>query len=216
MAAGLGLSGSHRTGKTTLAAAFAEQEKRTFVRTSASEVFALLGKDPKVDYPIGERIAIQEAILYAFERQYQEAEKRDVPWISDRTPIDLASYMMADVMRGTFEGEPEFAMMVNDYVARCIAATNLWFSTVILVQPGIKVVEAPGKAPGCPAYIEHLNVIQAGLLINEDLVVRHYMIPRRFTDLESRIECLKNTMIHAGESNKQMGLQREAYGFALH
>ena len=45
----IGLVGSHRTGKTTLARAFAEDSGIPFVETSTAEVFRRLGYDPKVD-----------------------------------------------------------------------------------------------------------------------------------------------------------------------
>jgi predicted ATPase len=212
----IGLSGPHRVGKTTLAQAFAQKCEIPFVRTSATEVFAMIGKDPKADYPIEERIAIQEAILYAFERQYAEARSRAEVWISDRTPIDLASFMMADIQRSTFDGSPELAAMVNDYVKRCIDATNLWFSVVVLVQPGIVTVEAEGKAPACPAYMEHLNSLQLGLLLHEKLESRHFLIPRRFTSLEHRVESLKNATVAANESYRLSACRRKASGILLH
>ena len=195
-----GLCGPHRTGKTTLARAFAEKYKIPFVQTSASNVFELLGKDPKINYPIEERIVIQEAILFAFEAQYAAARKLSTAWISDRTPIDLASYMIADVQRETFTGQYGLSVLVNDYIDRCIKSTNQWFSTVVLVQPGIVMVEAPGKAPACPAYVEHLNLIQSGLLLREELVAQHYMIPRQYTNLEERIKSVKNATLHSEQA----------------
>lgn len=202
----IGACGAHRCGKTTLAQAFAEQHNIPFVRTSGTEVFALIGKDPKVDYPIEDRIVIQEAILFAFERQYAAARSMSPVWISDRTPIDLASYMLADVKRGTFAGQPGLAEMVNGYVSRCIEATNQWFSTVVLVQPGIKLVEEAGKAPACPAFIEHLNALQLGLLLDERLLSRHYMIPRKVTDLTDRVDAVKNAVEC---SNKAIQMHRQ-------
>lgn len=212
----IGLCGSHRVGKSTLAQAFAERTEIPFVQTSASQVFALLGKDPKVDYPIEERIAIQEALLYAFERQFEAARKVTDIFITDRTPIDLASYLISDVQRGTFADEPGLSKMVNDYTQRCLEATNQWFATVILVQPGITLVEASGKAPCCPSYIEHLNLIQSGLLIDERLLSRHYVIPRRYTDLEDRVKCVKGAAEHAVLGQGRLHCQLAAAGIALH
>lgn len=168
-----------------------------FVRTSATEVFNALDKDPKVDYPIEERMAIQESLLLAFAAQFAQAHAASNIWISDRTPIDLASYLIADVQRGTFDGKAyQLPDMVNDYVRRCILTTNKWFATVVLVQPGIKTVEAIGKAQACSAYMEHLNLVQIGLMMDEGLTARHYMIPRRYTGLEDRVEAVKHAMLH--------------------
>lgn len=212
----IGLLGSHRTGKTTLAQAFAREFNIPFVRTSGSEVFAMLGKDPKVEYPIAERIAIQEAILHAFERQYAEATKRYEVWISDRTPIDLASYMLADIQRSTLVGSSGVATMVTDYVKRCLEATNRSFSTVVLVQPGIPLVEEEGKAPCCPAFIDHINALQAGLLLDQRLMVGHYMIPRRYINLQDRINAVAKAVEHATTMVEVLRKARDAAGIPLH
>lgn len=176
----------------------------------------MLGKDPKIEYPIGERIAIQEAILHAFERQYAEASKRHEVWISDRTPIDLASYMLADVQRSTLVGAPGVADMVTGYVNRCLEATNRCFSTVVLVQPGIPLVEEEGKAPCCPAFIEHINALQAGLLLDQRLMTGHYMIPRRYTNLKDRIDSVAKAVEHATTMVEVLRKARDAAGISLH
>lgn len=190
----LGLTGAQRTGKTTLADAFAKAQNMPLVRTSATEVFAILGKDPKVEYPIGERIAIQESILLAFEGLYSKAGKTAPVWVADRTPLDLAGYMLADVQRSTLADQPEVARMVNGYVQRCLEATNRWFSTVVLVQPGIALVEEAGKAPACPAFIEHFNTLQLGFLVDPRLKVTSYVIPRRYTDLQDRMDSISKAV----------------------
>lgn len=212
----IALTGGHRTGKTTLARAFAEAEGLTFVQTGTTQVFELLGKDPKADYPVGERLAIQEAILFALEKQYAAAATLGPVFIADRCPVDLAGYMLADVQRSTLAGEPAIADMVNDYVRRCIESTNRWFATVVLVQPGIALVEASGKAPACPAYIEHLNLIQSGLLVDERLQSRHYLIPRRYTSLQQRVESVRSAALHAIEATEQLHSRCKKAGIQLH
>lgn len=212
----IGLCGAHRTGKTTLAQAFAEKVQIPFVRTSATEVFHALGKDPRANYHIHERIAIQEAILVAFEALYARAQEESGIFISDRTPIDMASYLLADVQRTTFEGEVGVANLVNDYVSRCLAANHKWFSVVILVQPGIPLVEEAGKAQACPAYIEHLNALQLGLLTNPEEGPRNYVIPRRFLTLEERLGCVTNAFKRVGEHHLALRETRKAAGILLH
>ena len=176
----------------------------------------MIGKDPKVEYPIADRIAIQEAILHAFERQYADASRRYEVWISDRTPIDLAGYMLADVQRSTLVGSLGVANMVNDYVKRCLEVTNRCFSTVVLVQPGIPLVEEEGKAPCCPAFIEHLNALQAGLLLDQRLMTGHYMIPRRYTNLRDRIDSVAKAVEHATDAAKVLRTAMDTAGIPLH
>jgi predicted ATPase len=212
----IGICGAQRVGKSTLAQAFAQKHELTFVKTSTSEVFAALGRDPKVEYPIDERISIQEAILYAIEKQYAAARKRHPVFVCDRTPLDLAMYMLADIQRSTLAGQPEVAGLVLDYVSRCFDSTNQWFSTVVMLQPGIKLVDEPGKAPACPVNIEHLNTIIGGLMLDQRLISRHYMIPRKYTNLEQRVDSLGNAINASNETGKTTQTQLSAAGIFLH
>ena len=195
------LCGPHRTGKTTTARAFAQKYNLPFVQTGATEVFKALGLDPKAEYPIERRIAIQAAILQAFEEQWLDACKRSTFFISDRSPLDLASYLIADVSRQTLEGQTVVAEAVNHYIARCIESANRFFSLILLVQPGIPLVEAAGKAPACPAYMEHLNLIQLGLLIDPKLSAETFIIPRPYITIEERVACIAGALASSQDNH---------------
>jgi hypothetical protein len=178
----LGLTGSHRSGKSTLAKAFADESGVKYVATGATATFERVGFDPKKDYDFATRLMIQREILRDCDRLY---EKSGVRFITDRTPIDFLGYTLADVTR---ENVP-YALTVEleRYIADCYACANRHFTTLVLVQPGIKPVEAPGKAPANPAYIEHLNALMLGLMATDTLTCDHYQIPRRCTDLDQRV-----------------------------
>lgn len=205
----IGLSGANGTGKSTLAQAFAQEQEIPFVATSASEVFKRLGLDPAANYPIEVRLMVQEAILTAFEAQYAAATKLSPLWIADRTPIDLASYLLADVQRGNLVDTPELAAHVNDYVARCLKAAARHFSIIMLVQPGIEVpMNREGKAPSCTAYMEHLNTIQLGLLCDERNSTRRFSLPRNIVSLEARMQALRRSVATAIETEKVLRKSR--------
>lgn len=189
----IGLSGAHRTGKSTLARALAESLGVPFVATSASEVFSSMGLDPKADYPLEVRFLIQSVILDTFTAQYESASRESSVFVADRTPLDLASYMLADVSRSALEGKNDVAQLINAYVDECLKATTRFFSEVYLVQPGIKVIEEKGKALGCPAYMEHLNTILIGLVYDERSMVSCYPVPREITNLKSRVDFVMET-----------------------
>lgn len=190
------MTGANGTGKTTLARAFAQAKDIPYVSTSATPVYAMLGLDPAADYPITQRLAIQEAVLTAFEAQWADATKRTPLWICDRTPIDLATYMLADVQRSTFaQHSPEVAKLVLDYKRRCIAAANRWFSIIVLVQPGVVApVVRNGKAMSCPAYQEHFNAIALGLIRDEEIGIKNFYLPRRVVSLRGRVDALANVV----------------------
>lgn len=186
----IGLSGPNGTGKTTLADAFARKQNVPFVATSASAVFAKMGLDPKADYPFETRMQIQEMLLGVFASQYETAARKSSIYVTDRTPVDLASYLLADVQRGTMAGNARAIKATMHYVESCLEVTALYFSAVVLVQPGIVVAERPGKAPQCPAYMMHLNTLQLGLMCDERIRGNARVIPRATIDLGARVDIL--------------------------
>lgn len=195
----IGLCGAQRVGKSTLAKAFAEQTGVTFVATDASGVFSRLGVDPRVDYPLALRLKIQEAILADFDAQYAVAEGEYGTFITDRTPIDLAAYTLADITRGTTAGRPDLTSSTLDYVSRCMESASRFFGVIVLVQPGIALVDQPGKAPACMAHMEHINALAKGLLLDHRLHCRTYNIGREYTLLDSRVRALAKAVNTAAE-----------------
>lgn len=183
----LGLTGSHRTGKTTLAQEFSKRKGMPLVRTSASGVFADMGLDPKVDYPLEVRLDVQQRILEAFEKQY-----RTVPggvFVTDRTPIDMMAYTLADVQRSNV---PDDQMgRIESYLKDCVEVSNTFFSILMVVQPGIALKDEPGKAPANVPYVEHINHLVMGIVVSEAVESAHYYIPRSMTGLGRRIECME-------------------------
>lgn len=180
----IGICGAQRVGKSTLAEAFAQEAKIVYLRTSTSAVFAALGKDPKLDHSLEEQVGIQYAILEGLTMQYERAAKESAIWIADRTPVDMAGYMLAAVQRENCT--PELSAMIMAYVDKCIEVANRFFSVLMLVQPGITVVEAEGKAPGVAAYQEHMNLVMFGLLMDPRLGQRHFFMRRDVLDLGAR------------------------------
>lgn len=181
----IGLVGSHRSGKTTLARLYAERERIEFVETSSSAVFKTLGYDPKADYDFATRLFIQRKILEDMDKKYCNASGI---FITDRTPLDALAYTLADVTRQNINGE--LAKEIEAYSNDCFKVLNRHFNILMLVSPGIKLVEEEGKAPANTAHIEHIHNLALGLLVGEYVEANHYFIPRQMTDLESRYEAL--------------------------
>ena len=206
-----GLCGSHRTGKSTLAKAFAEQTGVKYVATGASATFERLGFDPKKDYDFGTRLMIQREILKDVDALY---ERSGVRFITDRTPIDLLGYTLADVTRENVSGA--LAAELLRYMTDCFASINRHFTTLVLVQPGIELIEAEGKAPANPAYVEHLNALMLGLLAGGKLECDYFQIPRACTDLKQRVAAMSQAV---GKSASRHVAKMEALhetGLVLH
>jgi predicted ATPase len=207
----IGLTGAQGTGKTTLAKRYSEIAKIPFAATSTRGVFARLGYDPKVDYPLGIRLDIQRHILDALKATYREAGHR---FITDRTPIDLMAYTLADVQRANMTPKDEAVLAA--YMRDCFAVLNSYFSTLLILQPGIPIVEEPGRAPMSFGYTAHISALIFGLTVCEKVEAVHYFIPSAITDLDRRVDCIVYSIKRAAEKFSSQIEQAVADGLHIH
>jgi len=180
----IGIAGSHRTGKSTLAKTFAETSGLYFLESKVSDTFSRLGYDPRQDYSFDDRLYVQYQILYDMERQYQDAP---ASFITDRTPIDVYAYLLADVQRSTLSAVQEDD--VERFWKEACRITSTYLKLVMVIQPGIELIEAAGKAPAAPGYVEHINAIIIGLVMGRsyaDLETNIILMKREITDLRER------------------------------
>lgn len=182
----LGLSGAHRTGKSTLAKEFAAKHNWKFTPTSVSKIFADLGHSPSEKFDFETRLTIQEQVLIRLNRFYSENQGSNV--ITDRTPIDLMAYTLAEAVGDSVH--ESLIPRLKRYIEDCYATTNRHFGSIVLVQPGIPLVSEDGKAVANEAYIEHLNTLIIGLCVDGRLKVPHFYIPRNRLDMSERIASL--------------------------
>ena len=186
----IGFAGSHRTGKSTLARAFVEKNKDfKLVETGISGVYSRLGLDPKAMYPFKKRLEIQRHILDELVKQYRES---GLLFVADRTPIDFIAYTLADIVRDNYDGSDDAEL--SAYIKDCYDATNIYFSVVLVVQPGIKVTEGVLKAPANMGYMEHINALVLGLTTDPRLNAMHFALNRGTTDLEARVAAVENVI----------------------
>ena len=176
----LGLCGAHRTGKTTLAIALADDLNIPFVRTTTSQVFAELGLDPAEPMDFKTRLFVQNHVLDAAEKVWQDSPS---PFVSDRTPIDMIAYTLGDIQGKT---EVDFDLL-NQYIDRCYASTNQFFQNLAIIQSGIPLVYEQGKAALNPSYIEHINVLVIGLCQDSRIKANVFCNPREAIALDLRI-----------------------------
>lgn len=200
--------GAHRTGKTTLARAFAEKHNMTFVETSAGQVFKDMGLDPAVTYDFSTRLTVQEEILKRFDKQYAGHPKFGEA-IADRTPLDMLAYTMAEADGNVVSDEDQNRF--REYSQKCFDVTNKRFAVLLVVQPGIDVIKAEGKAALNEAYIEHLNSLILGLSVDHRVDAAHFYVPRYMTDLSARIASLEFAVGKAVQR-----AQREHEGAVIH
>lgn len=176
----IGLCGSHRTGKTTLAEEISRRTGMPCVMTGTSDVFREHGLDPSMPIEFDKRLWIQHKVLDAAEKLW-ETEARQ--FITDRTPLDMAAYTLADIQGST---DVKFEEL-QAYLDRCFSATNRIFRILVLIQPGIPLMHEEGKAALNQAYLEHLNALILGLCHDNRVKPSFVYLNREVTTMEERV-----------------------------
>lgn len=187
----IGLVGAHRTGKTTLARTYAEKTGALYLDASVTKIIREAGYDPAAagKYDFKTRLDVQEIVLKKCCEIYASATP-GLAAITDRTPLDMLGYTMSEAI-GNVVGEAEQARFAV-YVQDCFDATNRYFSTVLLLQPGIPLKDADGKAVANEAFIEHLNSLMFGLTVDPRLKVAHYYVPRHLLSIPDRLAAISH------------------------
>ncbi|MDE4914807.1 AAA family ATPase [Methylobacterium sp. 092160098-2] len=154
----LGLAGTHRSGKSTLARDVAERAGIGYYDGSFGRLAKTLGYESVAKMDIAERLSMQHRVLDLYDREIrQDGGGR----ITDRTPFDMCAYLIAEV--GMHAGLEEAASRsVVAYRDRCIALTRELFDAVFLLQPLPVYVVADGKPSGDPAYQQHIQMLIEG------------------------------------------------------
>lgn len=160
--------------------------------------------DPARDYPMRERLQMQQVILNELDSFYASFDKNAV---FDRTPLDAAAYMLADVQRENLDSSTQDE--VTKYVERCLEITNRRFAMLLFVPPVLKLQYAEGKAPAESAYVAHISYLIDGLRHDERMKVRHFTMPRGYLDIDIRVKALGNATARVlsrfVEESEQMG-----------
>lgn len=183
----IGLAGASGTGKTTLARTVAERAGARFVPTDVSEMARRAGFNPLAPMTIGERIDLQRALVDQFEALVA-AQSPKLCIIMDRTPLDVAAYMLAEVtMQSWREAGMERWQEVREIVARCQRIASRFDAIVMLSELPV-YDDAPKRPRYNPAYQVHIEALIAGLaLIGSDAARVHFLSA---TDLETRFNVL--------------------------
>jgi hypothetical protein len=183
----IGLAGAHRVGKTTLAIAYASSAKIRLLTTSVSASLAKAGFNARSALTLSERLEAQTLVLEDCIQLWSAQEELA---ITDRTPLDLIAYTIGEVTMSRASNLMEDEALekaLGDYVDKCLAAADKYFAKIVVVQPGIKIVNDAKSAAASRVYISHINHIIAGLAVEHD----HHIMPTCCLSLASRVQYLK-------------------------
>ncbi|MDQ6734382.1 MAG: ATP-binding protein [Nitrospirota bacterium] len=178
--AGIGLCGAHRVGKTTLAQSLSDSLQLPFVKTNTSEVFRKWRIEPDVPITFEIRLGIQRHILEAAVELWSREKEA---FITDRTPLDMAAYTLADIQGATTLDTKE----LFDYLDDCFRRTHKFFSTLIIIPPGIPLTHETGKAALNECYIEHVHNLVVGLCHDERIKQKVFALQRETLPLNDRV-----------------------------
>lgn len=183
-ALGFGLAGAHRTGKTTIARKLAELNKCPFITMSGGKLASDMGLKIGLDMAWSDRVRFQDTWLDLMLDGYQR-EGEGCLFVTDRTPIDLAAYVITAWHPAvTTKDEEDWAM---DYVQRCMIATNAWLFQIGILQPGIPWVDDAQKGEKNEFYREALNSVMIGLAWGDSIKAPVHIVDRETLDMDERI-----------------------------
>ena len=183
---GIGLTGTSSTGKTTLARAVANATGIPFIQSQVRAAYATFGISSEIEATHSQKMEVQNLILKIAELDYANAGGL---FISDRTPIDFAAHVIAQAMATNLTDDETEEVM--DYVNRCYKMTNLYFSSLILIQPAIAVVAEAERTTNA-AYLSHINLIITGLVADpgNKLYCAKHILKKSVTNLKKRTEVI--------------------------
>jgi hypothetical protein len=209
----IGLAGSHRTGKTSLAKAYAEKQEIEFVETSVSSIIKGLGYSPKIIYDFGARMYIQEHVLTEVDKMLS-ARNTLVDAITDRTPLDMLAYTMAEAIgdKVTDEYQDQF----ERYTTKCFDVTNKHYAAILQIQPALPIVDSPTSQVPNKAYMEHLNSLLLGYRLDPRLKTPHFFLKRDLISMRLRIAAVDNTVTKALRMAETSLREYEMFGGSLH
>lgn len=170
----VGITGSHRTGKTSLKELLLERLPSSYseINFSINQSLTRIGIDSsRMDYDFDIRKGIQTHLFNTLEQELKRrasfvhlARMEHSTGIIDRTPIDLAAY--ATIVKPIGQEETDW---VNQYITKCIDLTNQYFSHLVHCPVFAGFVSTP-KSAGESSQTYIAEVIM-GILLNPALKV---------------------------------------------
>lgn len=184
----VGIAGSHRVGKSTLAAMIAKEMDLPYLPVSVST--APVWKESRLSVAdtlsFAERVKVQEGILA------HGVDCIHAPGVYDRTFLDFIGYLYSNIDSTCSD---LFKNQVNQFVENCLKYQSSRFNKTIIVQPGINVVpteEKIGKtflsSPYMQAMNNHIIATAINYLNSDDVLI----IPPWVVDRDDRLKMAMN------------------------
>lgn len=157
-----GITGAHRSGKTTLARALAEDLDLNFYETSTTKVAQEIGIDPIAPMSLAERLYLQHHLLVNHVKTINEAKR---PIITDRTPLDYFAYLAAEFgMNSDKMVDEDIQVKAAQFMCDCLAAVKMHYDFIFYLAPLPHYETDPTKPAANPAYLNHIDTLIVGAI----------------------------------------------------
>lgn len=145
-----GLTGAHRSGKSTLAKKIADDMGLHYLKVETAEVAKRHGFNPVAPMTYAQRVELQ---MILFDDFCKELEKAPRPLITDRTPLDHVAYLLGETTMLSGAGlDDKFVSKVEDFISRAVDYAVTRFDVIICLAPLPTYEIAPDKPPPNPIY----------------------------------------------------------------
>ena len=181
----IGITGAHKSGKTTLAKAVAKKWNITFVETSLSDVLRAYGVTPNEELPFAKRLEVQQGMIGHLINIMSDAGDN---FIADRTFMDIAAMTLSFMPHNVSSIESETVRLIID---QCYRAQEAFFDKAIIVtnsfDPPMEEAAAE-KGIFCWSWNFQISAIVKGLALNPMNRCNTSFLPETASSLPRRME----------------------------
>ena len=200
------LSGVHRSGKTETAILFGNTTKTKYFPMNLGDapVWEHWNKDSSQEFEFTERLEIQWLLLQWMRKQFSEFNEKTPAgkrFITDRSPLDLIVYLMANSHGMTTVWEKSYQAVIDDCNKALNECVNKTF--VISRNDNVDLISMlPGRIPENKRGEKHNSIPYRKLcdalfhgvvetdVNNEDII----FIPKHLSSIETRVEFMKTNL----------------------
>lgn len=178
-----GISGAHKSGKTTLAKHVAEKWRMKYIDMRLSDVLRAFGATPNEIIPFAKRLEIQQNMISHCINLLNDAEEN---YITDRTFLDVAAYTLSYMPHAVSDLESETVKVIID---QCYRAQEAFFDKTIIVGNSFEPPREPAaheKAAFSWAWNFQLQCIIKGMVLNGAMKCPVNFIPDNISGRDAR------------------------------
>lgn len=195
-----GISGAHKSGKTTLAKAVADKWGLKYIDVNLSSVNRAFGASPNEIIPFARRLEIQRNMVSHCINLFSEAEEN---YISDRTFIDVAAYTLSYMPHVVSDIESETVKLIVD---QCYRAQVAFFDKTIIIGNSFDIAPHPdnsGKGAFSWSWNFQLQTLMRGLVLNANMKCPVSFIPDSHNTVSQRMSKME---VLIGETQRESGI----------